>query len=299
MASHEANKETARLFVRQVCAGRVDPVLMTDDFVHWTAITGELDCDKLNAVMGRVVSLFTSPFVIEVDGIIAEGNRVALEAHSKRISAQATSTATAITSCSNSPTTAALPPFLPSTLGHTGGPCRPRRFLHHATGLSRRNEIKADQSEVFSTDLALRRTNCFTTTHLRSHLPHALNDVPDVRCVWYSVSSSLVVSRAPSSWDGSETGSTRPRPRDPRLGGSDSVESQMRQSAARDRALWARPAAPLLLEDCRIDSTAFACSSKTRDHASSSTTLGVSVLHAMRFAMTYRLSMTLLSRRSM
>jgi ketosteroid isomerase-like protein len=83
MASLDQNKETARLFVRQVCGGKVDPALMTDDFVHWTAITGELDCDELNAVMRRVVSLFTSPFVIEVDSIIAEGNRVALEAHSE------------------------------------------------------------------------------------------------------------------------------------------------------------------------------------------------------------------------
>ena len=62
MASIEKNKETARLFVRQVCDGRVDPALMTEDFRHWTAITGELSCDELNGVMGRVVSLFTSPF---------------------------------------------------------------------------------------------------------------------------------------------------------------------------------------------------------------------------------------------
>ena len=83
MASPEANKETARLFVRQVCAGAVDPALTTDDFVHWTAITGGLNRDELNAAMGRVVTLFTSPFAIEVDGIIAEGGRVALEGHSE------------------------------------------------------------------------------------------------------------------------------------------------------------------------------------------------------------------------
>jgi ketosteroid isomerase-like protein len=82
MASLEANKATAREFVRQVCAGRVDPALMTEDFVHWTAITGELSGEQLNAVMGRVVALFSSAFVIDVDGVIAEGDRVALEAHS-------------------------------------------------------------------------------------------------------------------------------------------------------------------------------------------------------------------------
>lgn len=83
MATLEANKATAREFVRQVCGGRVDPALMTGDFRHWTAITGELTADQLNEVMGRVVALFTSDFVIEVDSIIAEGNRVALEAHSE------------------------------------------------------------------------------------------------------------------------------------------------------------------------------------------------------------------------
>jgi hypothetical protein len=83
MPSLEANKATAREFVRQVSAGRVDPALTTEDFVHWTAITGELDATQLDAVMARVVALFSSAFVIEVDGVTAEGDRVALEAHSE------------------------------------------------------------------------------------------------------------------------------------------------------------------------------------------------------------------------
>ena len=83
MTSTEANKHTARLFVRQVSDGKVDPALMTEDFVHWTAITGELSGEELNAVMAKVVALFTSPFLIHVDSVVAEGDRVALEAHSE------------------------------------------------------------------------------------------------------------------------------------------------------------------------------------------------------------------------
>jgi uncharacterized protein len=81
--STEANKRTARLVVEQLAAGRVDPALMTDEFIHWTAMSGELGGDALNAVMARLVAQFTSPFLIHVDGVIAEDDRVALEAHSE------------------------------------------------------------------------------------------------------------------------------------------------------------------------------------------------------------------------
>ena len=103
--SLEANKRTARLFVQQVSDGKVDPGLMTDDFVHWTAITGELSREELIAVMARVVALFTSPFRIHVDGVIAEGNRVALEAHSEAELRSGNSYRNSYHSCSTSPRT--------------------------------------------------------------------------------------------------------------------------------------------------------------------------------------------------
>ena len=79
--SIEANKQAARRFAEQVSSGKIDPAL-SDDFVHWSAMGGELSADALAVAMVHVVAVFVEPFKIHVDGVIAEGNRVAMEAHS-------------------------------------------------------------------------------------------------------------------------------------------------------------------------------------------------------------------------
>jgi uncharacterized protein len=80
--SMEANKENARRFVAQVSSGQIDPALLSDDFVHWSAMGGELSGEALMAAMVQVGEVFVEPFQIHVDGIIAEGNKVAMEARS-------------------------------------------------------------------------------------------------------------------------------------------------------------------------------------------------------------------------
>jgi hypothetical protein len=80
--SIEANKQTARRFAEQVSSGKVDPALLSDDFVHWSAMGGELSADALAAAMVHVVEVFVEPFTIHVDRVIAEDNIVAMEAHS-------------------------------------------------------------------------------------------------------------------------------------------------------------------------------------------------------------------------
>lgn len=80
--SIEANKQSARRFAEQVSSGRIDPALLADDFVHWSAMGGELSGEALCGAMDHVVAVFVEPFKIHVDRIIAEDNIVAMEAHS-------------------------------------------------------------------------------------------------------------------------------------------------------------------------------------------------------------------------
>ena len=80
--SIEANKQSARRFAEQVSSGKIDPALLADDFVHWSAMGGELSADALAAAMVHVVEVFVEPFKIYVDRVIGEDNIVAMEAHS-------------------------------------------------------------------------------------------------------------------------------------------------------------------------------------------------------------------------
>jgi ketosteroid isomerase-like protein len=81
--SIEANKETARRFTDAISRGGVDLDILSDDFVHWSAMGGELNRAQLVGGMDYVVSQFVEPFTIYVDSMIGEGNRVAMEAHSE------------------------------------------------------------------------------------------------------------------------------------------------------------------------------------------------------------------------
>jgi ketosteroid isomerase-like protein len=80
--STETNKQSARRFAEQVSSGKVDPALLADDFIHWSAMGGELTADGLAAAMVHVVAVFVEPFKIHIDRVIAEDNIVAMEAHS-------------------------------------------------------------------------------------------------------------------------------------------------------------------------------------------------------------------------
>jgi ketosteroid isomerase-like protein len=80
--SVDTNKQTACRFVERLSEGKVDAAMLGDDFVHWTAIGGEMNRSGLIAAMDYMGDLFVSPFQIHVDGITAEGSRVAMEAHS-------------------------------------------------------------------------------------------------------------------------------------------------------------------------------------------------------------------------
>lgn len=80
--SVEANKQTARRFAEQVSSGRIDPAMLADGYVHWSAMRGEISADDLHAAMVRVGEIFAVPLELHVDRLIGEGDCVAMEAHS-------------------------------------------------------------------------------------------------------------------------------------------------------------------------------------------------------------------------
>jgi ketosteroid isomerase-like protein len=81
--SIEQNKETASRFLVDSAAGNHDFSLLADDFTSWTALSGEQSLEAMKLAPARMAKLFVGPIVMHVDGMIGEGNRVAMEAHSE------------------------------------------------------------------------------------------------------------------------------------------------------------------------------------------------------------------------
>jgi hypothetical protein len=81
--SIEQNKQTASRFIVDSAAGKHDFSLLADDFTSWTALSGEQPRSAMEAAPARMEKLFKGPIIMLVDGMIGEGNRVAMEAHSE------------------------------------------------------------------------------------------------------------------------------------------------------------------------------------------------------------------------
>jgi ketosteroid isomerase-like protein len=81
--SIEQNKENCRRFLVDAGVGKHDFSLLADDFTSWTALGGEQPRSAMEAAPARMDKLFKGPIVMHVDGMIGEGNRVAMEAHSE------------------------------------------------------------------------------------------------------------------------------------------------------------------------------------------------------------------------
>ena len=81
--SIEANKATARKFLDSVVQGEADFSLVTDDFTFWTAVSGEVSRSDLPAALRAEQASLAGPMVMIEDAITAEGNRVAVESHSR------------------------------------------------------------------------------------------------------------------------------------------------------------------------------------------------------------------------
>ena len=81
--SIERNKENCRRFLVDAGLGKHDFSLLADDFTSWTALGGEQPRSAMEAAPARMDKIFKGPIIMHVDGMIGEGNRVAMEAHSE------------------------------------------------------------------------------------------------------------------------------------------------------------------------------------------------------------------------
>ena len=76
----EQNRATALKLVATLGAGAPDMSLMTDDAIWWAPGRGEYGNAAFAKIAGGFAGMFKSPSKITVDGITAEGDRVAIEA---------------------------------------------------------------------------------------------------------------------------------------------------------------------------------------------------------------------------
>ncbi len=81
--SLERNKATARRFLDSVVRGDADLSLVTDDFTFWTPISGEVSRRDLPAALRAEQASLAQPMEMVEDAITAEGDRVAVESHSR------------------------------------------------------------------------------------------------------------------------------------------------------------------------------------------------------------------------
>ena len=76
----EQNRATALKLVATLGAGAPDMSLMTDDAIWWAPGRGEYGNAAFAKIAGGFARMFKSPSKITVDGVTAEGDRVAIEA---------------------------------------------------------------------------------------------------------------------------------------------------------------------------------------------------------------------------
>jgi ketosteroid isomerase-like protein len=76
--STEDNKTSARDFLE----GGMDPSMLAEEATFWNPLMGTLPRDAMVAAPGVLAKAFASPMSMTIDGITAEGDRVAVEARS-------------------------------------------------------------------------------------------------------------------------------------------------------------------------------------------------------------------------
>lgn len=78
----DAHKELARRFLGEVALGRIDDSTITPDFSAWTASRGEATGAQFREDIARLTRVTHGSFRLELTGMVAEGNFVAVEAKS-------------------------------------------------------------------------------------------------------------------------------------------------------------------------------------------------------------------------
>lgn len=81
--SIEENKLVARSFMEATINGEARGDMLTDDFVFWNATTGELPKEMILAMPDALKKAFKGRMAVEVLGITAEADRVAIEARGR------------------------------------------------------------------------------------------------------------------------------------------------------------------------------------------------------------------------
>jgi len=80
--STEANKKTALDFMASMAAGGFDESLLTDDVTWWVPGRGTMSKQDFFALAGGFRTMLDGKMRLEVRGVTAEGDRVAVEAES-------------------------------------------------------------------------------------------------------------------------------------------------------------------------------------------------------------------------
>jgi ketosteroid isomerase-like protein len=80
--STEANKKTALKFMESMAAGGFDESLLTDDVTWWVPGRGTMSKQDFFALAGSFRPMIKGKMSLEVRGVTAEGDRVAVEAES-------------------------------------------------------------------------------------------------------------------------------------------------------------------------------------------------------------------------
>ena len=83
MIDIEANKRTAVRMIEQLSRGIIDDSLVTSDAYWWVPGQGDLTREQFQAMIDQFSKLRKEGGKMEVTGITAEGNRVAVEAESE------------------------------------------------------------------------------------------------------------------------------------------------------------------------------------------------------------------------
>ncbi|MCA9509353.1 MAG: nuclear transport factor 2 family protein [Myxococcota bacterium] len=79
----EANREAALRFIQSMARGVLDEALLAPDATWWVPGTGTLDKAGFQHLVTAFHEACTGPVTMTVDGVTAEGDRVAVEAHSE------------------------------------------------------------------------------------------------------------------------------------------------------------------------------------------------------------------------
>jgi uncharacterized protein len=81
--SIEDKKAIARRFINAAVRGEIRADMLSEDFVFWNPMTGDLSRDAVLAMPNALKSAFKNHLQLEETGITVEGNRVAIEARSE------------------------------------------------------------------------------------------------------------------------------------------------------------------------------------------------------------------------